>query len=61
VLATGDDHRIAGYLDNLLQGQVVSGADEIAAMLAAWEAIRGEALSHWQSVDLDTEVAETWT
>lgn len=61
VLATGEDHRIAGYLDNLLQGQVVSGPDEIAAMLAAWEAIRGEALSHWQSVDLIKEVAETWT
>ncbi|MFG1676662.1 Scr1 family TA system antitoxin-like transcriptional regulator [Micromonospora sp. NPDC049282] len=61
VLATCPDHRIAGYLDNQLQGQVVSAPDEVAAILAAWEAVRGEALSHWQSVDLITEVAETWT
>jgi transcriptional regulator with XRE-family HTH domain len=61
VLATTEDHRIAGYLDNLLKGQVVNGTNEIAAILAAWEAIRGEALSHWQSVDLIKEVAETWT
>ncbi len=29
-------------------------------MLAAWENVRGEALSHWQSVDLLTEMAKTW-
>lgn len=51
VLATAPDHRIAGYLDNQLQGQVVSEQAEIAAILAAWENVRGETLSHWQSVD----------
>ncbi|MEH0985960.1 helix-turn-helix domain-containing protein [Micromonospora sp. CPCC 205556] len=61
VIATSHDHRVAGYLDNQLQGQVVSDADDIAAILAAWENVRGEALSHWQSVDLITEVAETWS
>ncbi|MEV0001189.1 helix-turn-helix transcriptional regulator [Micromonospora sp. NPDC050980] len=61
VLATCADHRIVGYLDNQLQGQVASGPDEVAAILAAWEAVRGEALAHWQSVELLTEVAETWT
>ena len=30
-------------------------------MMAAWENVRGEALSHWQSVDLIREVAETWS
>ncbi|SCF26797.1 protein of unknown function [Micromonospora echinospora] len=30
-------------------------------MLAAWENVRGEALSHWQSVDLIAEVVGTWT
>ncbi|MFI6230506.1 Scr1 family TA system antitoxin-like transcriptional regulator [Micromonospora echinospora] len=61
VVAQSPDHRLAGYLDNQLQGHVVSEADELAAILAAWENVRGEALSHWQSVDLITEVAKTWT
>ncbi|MBM0228031.1 MULTISPECIES: helix-turn-helix transcriptional regulator [Micromonospora] len=61
VVATCPDHRAAGYLDNQLQGQVVSDPEDIAAMMAAWENVRGEALSHWQSVDLITEVAETWS
>lgn len=61
VLATGSDNRIAGYLDNQLQGQVVSEPAEIAAILAAGENVRGETLSHWQSVDLIREVAESWS
>ncbi|MDG4798563.1 DUF5753 domain-containing protein [Micromonospora sp. WMMD1082] len=61
VIATSRDHRIAAYLDTQLQGQVVSDPDDIAAILAAWEDVRGEALSHRQSVDLVREVAETWT
>ncbi|MFY1700344.1 Scr1 family TA system antitoxin-like transcriptional regulator [Micromonospora sp. WMMA1923] len=61
VLATADDHQMAGYLDNQLQGTVVSDADDIAAILNVWENVRAEALSHWQSVDLISEVAETWT
>ncbi|MFJ6196717.1 Scr1 family TA system antitoxin-like transcriptional regulator [Micromonospora sp. NPDC092111] len=61
VVATCPDHRLAGYLDNQLQGQVVSDVDDLAAIMAAWENVRGEALSHWQSVDLIREVAETWS
>ncbi|CCH22033.1 helix-turn-helix domain-containing protein [Micromonospora lupini] len=61
VIAHSHDHRVAGYLDNQLQGQVASDPDDIAAMMAAWENVRGEALSHRQSVDLMTEVAETWS
>lgn len=40
---------------------MVSDPADIAAMMAAWENVRGEALTHWQSVDLITEVAETWS
>lgn len=61
VIATCPDHRLAGYLDNQLQGQVISDTEDIAAMMAAWENVRGEALSQWQSVDLIREVAETWS
>nr|WP_240956479.1 DUF5753 domain-containing protein [Micromonospora sp. HNM0581] len=60
IIATASDHRLAGYLDNQLQGQVVSEQAEIAAILAAWENVRGETLSHWQSVDLIREVAQSW-
>jgi transcriptional regulator with XRE-family HTH domain len=60
VIATSPDHRIAGYLDNQLEGQVVSDVDDLTAIMAAWENVRGEALSHWQSVDLIREVAESW-
>ncbi|SCL18072.1 hypothetical protein GA0070616_1424 [Micromonospora nigra] len=61
VIATSADHRLAGYLDTQLHGQVVSDTADIAAILAAWENVRGEALSHWQSVDLIKEVAESWS
>ncbi|MEU8284325.1 helix-turn-helix transcriptional regulator [Micromonospora sp. NPDC048905] len=61
VIAHSHDHRVAGYLDNQLQGQVASDPEDIAAMMAAWENVRGEALSHWQSVDLIREVAESWS
>ncbi len=60
ILATAADHRIAGYLDNQLQGQVVSEQADIAAILTVWENVRGETLSHWQSVELIREVAESW-
>ena len=40
---------------------MVSTPNDVAAILAAWENVRGEALSHWQSVDLLREVAESWT
>ncbi|TDC72230.1 XRE family transcriptional regulator [Micromonospora sp. KC606] len=61
VIASSRDHRTAAYLDTQLQGQVVSDPDDVTAILAAWESVRGEALSHRQSVDLMREVAETWT
>ncbi len=61
VIAQCPDYRLAGYLDNQVEGEVVGDVDDLAAIMAAWENVRGEALSHWQSVDLITEVAETWS
>ncbi|RKR91519.1 transcriptional regulator with XRE-family HTH domain [Micromonospora pisi] len=61
VLAAGPGGRLTGYLDTQLDGQVVDSADKMEALQAAWESVRGEALPHRQSIDLMTEVAETWT
>lgn len=61
VIAHSHDHRVAGYLDNQLQGQVASDPEDTVAMMAAWENVRGEALSHWQSVELIQELAESWS
>ncbi|MFG2048404.1 Scr1 family TA system antitoxin-like transcriptional regulator [Micromonospora sp. NPDC048935] len=61
VIAHSHDHRAAVYLDNQLQGQVVSDPDDIATIMAAWENVRGEALSHRQSVDLIMEAADSWS
>lgn len=60
VLATAADQSIIGYLDDQVKGYLVNHADRIKAMQAAWEAVRGEALPHGQSVDLMKEVADTW-
>ncbi|MGW0501575.1 DUF5753 domain-containing protein [Micromonospora sp. NPDC003241] len=61
VIASSVDNRTAGYLDNQLHGQVVSEPGELVALTAAWENVRGEALSHRQSIELIREVAETWS
>ncbi|MGW4465808.1 helix-turn-helix domain-containing protein [Micromonospora sp. NPDC004704] len=60
VLATAQDQSITGYLDNQVKGHLVDSAEDLAAVQAAWEAVRGEALPHRQSTDLMMEVAETW-
>lgn len=61
VIGTGADHRMAVYLDSQLEGEMVGTPNDVAAILEVWENVRGEALSHWQSVDLLREVAESWT
>ncbi|GHJ52202.1 helix-turn-helix domain-containing protein [Micromonospora chersina] len=49
------------YLEGQRHGQVVDRTDFVQQMVEVWESIRGEALSHQQSLDLIAEVAETWT
>ncbi|MGW4462280.1 helix-turn-helix domain-containing protein [Micromonospora sp. NPDC004704] len=60
-VAAGPGGRITCYLDNQLEGQVVESAEHVAALQGSWESVRGEALPHRQSIELMTEVAETWT
>jgi transcriptional regulator with XRE-family HTH domain len=60
VVAIDPDNRVTGYLDNQLQGHVIDGAEEVAALQLVWEAVRGQALPQQQSTDLIMKVAETW-
>jgi transcriptional regulator with XRE-family HTH domain len=61
VIASSADNRTAGYLDTQLHGQVASEPSELVALMAAWENVRGMALSHEQSIQLIREVAGTWS
>lgn len=61
VIATSTDRRTACYLDNQLEGHLASAAEDIAVILDAWEAVRGEALNHRQSIELIKDVAKTWS
>ncbi|AVT41112.1 helix-turn-helix transcriptional regulator [Plantactinospora sp. BB1] len=60
VIATAPDRAETGYLDNQLAGQVVDGADDLALLQRAWEAVRSQALPQQQSTELIREVAEKW-
>ncbi|MEU5785949.1 helix-turn-helix domain-containing protein [Micromonospora lupini] len=60
VIATSRQGEDLVYLAGQRHGQVIDRADYVRQMVEVWESIRGEALSHRQSLDLLAEVAETW-
>jgi transcriptional regulator with XRE-family HTH domain len=60
-IATVDGADVA-YIETAVQGIVTSNREEIAALTAAWEAIRTFALSQQESLDLIRKVIEEkWT
>ncbi|WP_233219513.1 helix-turn-helix transcriptional regulator [Micromonospora sp. RP3T] len=61
VIATPPHGEDVVYQDGQLHAQVIDRADHVRRMVEVWESIRGEALSHQQSLEFLTEVAETWT
>ncbi|MFI7216870.1 helix-turn-helix domain-containing protein [Micromonospora maritima] len=61
VIATPPHGEDVVYQEGQLHAQVIDRADHVRRMVEVWESIRGEALSHQQSLELMTEVAETWT
>lgn len=61
VIATSPQGEDLVYLAGQRHGQVIDRSDYVRQMVEVWESIRGEALSHQQSLDLMAEVAETWT
>jgi hypothetical protein len=60
VIATSTGREDVVYLEGQRHGQVVDRAEFVQQMVEVWESIRGEALSHQQSLELISEVAETW-
>ncbi|MGV9215167.1 helix-turn-helix domain-containing protein [Micromonospora sp. RB23] len=60
VIATAPQGEDLVYLAGQRHGQVIDRSDYVRQMVEVWESIRGEALSHGQSLDLMAEVAETW-
>ena len=49
------------YLEGQFHGQTSDRAEDVKHAVQVWESIRGEALPHQQSLELISEVAETWT
>jgi len=61
IMASLGDGSVVAHLDHQVRAQVVNHTDDLAILQLTWEAIRGEALSRRQSLDLIKEAAQTWT
>jgi hypothetical protein len=53
--------RNVAFLDGPLDGRVVEDPDDVASLEEVWEAVRGYALPARPSLELITEVAESWS
>jgi hypothetical protein len=51
---------VVAYLDQQVRAQVMHQTEDIAIVHRHWEAVRGEALSRRQSLDLIKEAARSW-
>jgi transcriptional regulator with XRE-family HTH domain len=49
------------YQDTALSGQIVDAADDIEALMLAWDTLRSEALPRTASLERIEEVLKTWT
>ncbi|MGW4467578.1 helix-turn-helix domain-containing protein [Micromonospora sp. NPDC004704] len=61
VMATPPTGEDIVYIEGQLNGQTYDRAEDVKRTVQVWESIRGEALPHQQSLELISEVAETWT
>ena len=61
IIATVDDAEV-GYVETAIRGIVTSSREDVAELLAAWEAIRTFALSQEESIEFIRKVIEEkWT
>ena len=56
----GLEGREVVYVDHAFSGDIVEAANDVATMKRIWEALRVEALSGKQSIELLAEVAKEW-
>ncbi|GAB3161484.1 helix-turn-helix transcriptional regulator [Micromonospora sonneratiae] len=61
VIATPPTGEDIVYEEGQLNCQIFDRPDDVKVAVQLWESIRGDALSHQQSLELIKEVAETWT
>ncbi|WP_406106605.1 helix-turn-helix domain-containing protein [Micromonospora globbae] len=61
ILATLSDGSVLAHLDHQVRAQVVNQPADVGTLQRQWEAVRGEALSRRQSLNLMKEAAQTWT
>ncbi|MEV0430469.1 helix-turn-helix transcriptional regulator [Micromonospora sp. NPDC050495] len=61
ILATLGDGSVVAYLDQQVRAQMMHRTEDIVVLQRHWEAVRGEALSRRQSLDLIKEAACSWT
>ncbi|GAB2917748.1 helix-turn-helix transcriptional regulator [Micromonospora polyrhachis] len=61
VIATPPTGEDIVYVEGQLHAKIFDRPEDLKAAVQLWESIRGEALSHQQSLKLILEVAETWT
>ncbi|MGW0436226.1 helix-turn-helix domain-containing protein [Micromonospora sp. NPDC003197] len=54
----GDD---VAYLDNQLKGHIVQNPADLLTLRNTWEAVRAEALSHGQTIEVIREAVRAWT
>lgn len=60
VLATSPTDEDLVFMDTPRRGIVLDHGDDVHAIRQSWEAVRAEALSHQQSIEMIEEVAESW-
>jgi hypothetical protein len=61
IIATVDDAEV-GYVETAIRGVVTSSREDVAELLAAWEAIRTFAFSQEESIEFIRKVIEEkWT
>jgi transcriptional regulator with XRE-family HTH domain len=61
ILGTLGDGSVVAHLDHQVRAQVVDQTEDLVTLQQTWEAIRGEAFSRKQSLDLIKKAAQTWT
>ncbi|MET8045843.1 DUF5753 domain-containing protein [Micromonospora sp. NPDC005215] len=61
IIGTLGDGSLVAHLDHQVRAQILNQSEDLVTLQRTWEAIRGEAFSRRQSLELIKEAAKTWT